>query len=116
MGGSHRAAVAATRRTWKRKEFVCEECAQRRGNCFRWKVAATKPKAQPCHRQDSRQAKDVLAARSRKETWPTSASPHDGFAGWCPDAGKANINDKARTPLAAAGGNMLEAWRGRFMK
>jgi len=29
-----------------------------------------KPEAQPCHRQDSRQTKDVQADRSRKEIWP----------------------------------------------
>ncbi|NHF65633.1 hypothetical protein FFY45_07630 [Xanthomonas hortorum] len=51
--------------------FCREECAQRRGNCFRWKVAAMKPKAQPFPRQDSRQAKDAPAARSRMETSPT---------------------------------------------
>jgi len=71
-----------------------------------------KPKAQPCPRQDSRQAKDAGAARSRKETWPTSASPQDGCTDLCPDVGKANLNDTARTPLATAGGNMLEGWRG----
>jgi len=30
-----------------------------------------KPKAQPRHRQDSQQDKDVQADRSRMETWPT---------------------------------------------
>lgn len=49
-----------------------------------------KPKAQPCPRQDSRQAKDVLAAHSREEAWPTSAFPRDGFTGLRPDAGKDN--------------------------
>nr|WP_272487383.1 MULTISPECIES: hypothetical protein [Enterobacteriaceae] len=49
------------------KNLSREECAQRRGNCFRWKVAAMKPS----HRQDSQQHKDVLAARSRMEAWPT---------------------------------------------
>ncbi|SDV50856.1 hypothetical protein SAMN05216551_113171 [Chitinasiproducens palmae] len=49
-----------------------------------------KPKAQPFPRQDSRQAKDAQAARSRKEMWLTSASPRDGFTGSCSDAGKAN--------------------------
>lgn len=53
------------------KNLSREECAQRRGNCFRWKVAAMKPKAQPRHRQDSQQDKDAQAARSRMETWPT---------------------------------------------
>ncbi|RMK68550.1 hypothetical protein IPC87_14970 [Pseudomonas aeruginosa] len=48
-----------------------EEAAQRWGNCLHWKVAAMKPKAQPCPRQDSQQTKDVQADRSRKETWPT---------------------------------------------
>lgn len=53
------------------KNLSREECAQRRGNCFRCKVAAIKHKAQPRHRQDSQQDKDAQAARSRMETWPT---------------------------------------------
>ncbi|MFP6559230.1 hypothetical protein WJ542_13040 [Paraburkholderia sp. B3] len=71
-----------------------------------------KPKAQPCPRQDSRQAKDAVAARSRKEIWPTSASAHDGCTGSCPDAGKANTNDKDENAPAAAGGLVREARRG----
>ncbi|MBU9399856.1 hypothetical protein KTE13_08925 [Burkholderia multivorans] len=71
-----------------------------------------KPKAQPCPRQDSRQAKDAGAARSRKEIWPTSASAHDGCTGSCPDAGKANTNDKDENAPAAAGGLVREARRG----
>lgn len=58
-----------------------------------------KPKVQPCPRQDSRQAKDAGAARSRKEIWPTSVSAHDDCTGSCSDAGKANTNDKTRMPL-----------------
>jgi hypothetical protein len=41
------------------KNFLREEAAQRRGNCFRWKVAAMKPKAQPRPHQDSQQTKDA---------------------------------------------------------
>ncbi len=66
---------------------------QRRRNCFRCKVAAMKPKAQPRHRQDSRQAKDAGAARSRMETWPTrhprmTASPACALTrlGQCPSS------------------------------
>ncbi|MCA8070577.1 hypothetical protein [Burkholderia vietnamiensis] len=44
------------------KNLLREEAAQRRGNCFRWKVAAMKPKAKPCPRQDSQQTKDARAA------------------------------------------------------
>ncbi|KGA23302.1 hypothetical protein AO825_06470 [Pectobacterium brasiliense] len=44
------------------KNLSREECAQRRGNCFRLQVAVIKPKAQPRQRQDSRQAKDARAA------------------------------------------------------
>ena len=49
-----------------------EECAQRRGNCFRRTVAAMKPEAQPRPRQDSQQHKDALGRTTpiRKETWP----------------------------------------------
>ncbi|WP_027793665.1 hypothetical protein [Paraburkholderia acidipaludis] len=71
-----------------------------------------KPKAQPCSRQDSRQAKDAVAARSRKEIWLTSVSAHDGCTGLYPDAGKANTNDKDENAPAAAGGLVREAWRG----
>lgn len=53
-----------------------------------------------------------MAARSRKEIWPTSASAHDGCTGSCPDAGKANTNDKDENAPAAAGGLVREAWRG----
>jgi len=70
-----------------------------------------KSKAQPCPRQDSRQAKDALAARSRKEMWPTSASAHDGCTGSYPGAGKANTNDNDENAPAAAGGLVREARR-----
>ena len=53
-----------------------------------------------------------MAARSRKETWPTSASAHDGCTGSRPDAGKANTSDKDKNAPAAAGGLVREAWRG----
>src|SRR3546814_17570197 len=78
MGGLHRLRSKRSGEPGSEKNLLREEAAQRRGNCFRWKVAAMKPKAQPCPRQDSRQAKDAGAARSCKETWPTSASEHDG--------------------------------------
>ncbi|MGN8135289.1 hypothetical protein ACTJLC_11250 [Paraburkholderia sp. 22099] len=72
-----------------------------------------KPKAQPCPRQDSRQAKDAVAARSQKEMWPTSASAHDGCTGSHPGAGKANTNDNDNdeNAPAAAGGLVREARR-----
>ena len=41
------------------KNLAGEECAQRRGNCFRWTVAAMKPEAQPRPRQDAQQPKDA---------------------------------------------------------
>ena len=72
-----------------------------------------KPKAQPCPRQDSRQAKDAQAARSRKETWPTSVSPRDGFTGLHPDAGKDNRQRQGKTaPGRPQAAFVVEAWRG----
>ncbi|WP_246797161.1 hypothetical protein [Burkholderia perseverans] len=41
--------------------------------------------------------------------------PHDGCTGSCPDAGKANTNDKDENAPAAAGGLVREAWRGSSM-
>ncbi|MBA0461879.1 hypothetical protein D7Y60_15090 [Stenotrophomonas maltophilia] len=84
------------------KNLSREECAQRRGNCFRCKVAAMKPEAQPCPRQDSRQAKDAQAAHSRKEIWLTRlprmmASPARALT-----RARTTASDKARTPLAAS--------------
>src|SRR3546814_11379022 len=64
MGGLHRLRSKRSGEPGSEKNLLREEAAQRRGNCFRWKVAAMKPKAQPCPRQDSRQAKDPGAARS----------------------------------------------------
>lgn len=94
------------------KNLSREECVQRRGNCFRWKVAAMKPKAQPFPRQDSRQAKDARAARSRMETWPTrhprvTASPACALTRARPTPQR-----RARTLPAADCGDGLEAWRG----
>lgn len=84
------------------KNLSREECAQRRGNCLRWKVAAMKPKAQPCARQDSRQAKDVLAARSRKETWLTRHPRATVSLACAPTRARPTASDKARPPLAAS--------------
>ena len=71
-----------------------------------------KPKAQPFPRQDSRQAKDARAARSRMETWPTrhprvTASPACALTRARPTPQR-----QARTPLAADCDDGLEAWRG----
>ncbi|NRF84860.1 hypothetical protein HQ619_13025 [Burkholderia gladioli] len=60
------------------------------------------PKAQPCPRQDSRQAKDAQAACFRKKTWPTSSFPRDGFTGLRPDAGKDNRQRQGKNALAAS--------------
>ncbi|HDR9796806.1 TPA: hypothetical protein QDC59_000343 [Burkholderia cenocepacia] len=72
-----------------------------------------KPKAQPCPRQDSRQAKDAQAACFRKETWPTSAFPRDGFTGLRPDAGKDNRQRQGKNaPCRQQAAIVVEAWRG----
>jgi len=94
------------------KNLLREEAAQRRGNCFRWKVAAMKPKAQPFPRQDSRPAKDARAARSRMETWPTrhprmTASPACALTRARPIPQR-----QVRTLLAADCDDVVEAWRG----
>lgn len=61
-----------------------------------------KPEAKPRPRQDSRQAKDALAARSRKEIWLPRYPPHDGCTGLRPDAGKDNRQRQGKNALAAS--------------
>ncbi len=67
-----------------------EECAQRRGNCFRRTVAAMKPEAQPRPRQDSRPDKDALGRTAPKGDGADSASPPEGFIGAPADADQVN--------------------------
>lgn len=62
-------------------------------------VAAMKPEAQPCHRQDSRQAKDAPGRTSPEGDGADSVSPRDGFTGLHFDAGKTNTPTTVRTPL-----------------
>lgn len=73
-----------------------KESARRRGNCLRRTVVAMKPEAQPCHRQDSRQAKDAMGRTPPKGGGADSVFPRDGFTGLHPDAGKANTPDDER--------------------
>lgn len=63
------------------KNLPREEAAQRRGNCFRWKVAGMKPKAQPCQRQDSRQTRTHWCRPSPKGGMADSVPAHDGCIG-----------------------------------
>src|SRR3546814_12270971 len=116
MGGLHRLRSKRSGEPGSEKNLLREEAAQRRGNCFRWKVAAMKPKAQPFPRQDSRQAKDARAAPSRMETWPTrhprvTASPACGLTRATPTTPR-----QPRNPPAAAFGNIVEEWRGRPLR
>lgn len=55
-----------------------------------------KPKAQPRPCQDSQQSKDAWDERPERSLTADSASPHDGFAGSYPDAGKANVPSTRR--------------------
>lgn len=55
-----------------------------------------KPEAQPCHRQDSRQAKDAPGRTAPEGDGADSVSSRDGFTGLHPDAGKANTPDDER--------------------
>ncbi len=66
------------------KNLLREEGAQRRGNCFRWKVAGMKPKAQPRPRQDSRQTRTYWCRPSPKGGMANSAPPNDGCTGMPP--------------------------------
>jgi len=61
MGGLHRLRSQRSGEPESANNLVREECAQRRGNYLRCKVAAIKPKAQPRLRQDSQRDKDGLA-------------------------------------------------------
>ncbi|MDT4835286.1 hypothetical protein FQZ97_689450 [compost metagenome] len=75
-------------------------------------VAAMRPEAQLCHRQDSRQAKDAPGRTLPEGDGADSASPHDGFTDLHPDAGKANTPTTSENTLATSRGNRLEAWTG----
>ena len=79
---------------------------------MRWTVAAMKPEAQPCHRQESRQAKDAPGRTSPEGDRADLASPRDGFTGLPPDTGKANTPTTGENAFAASCGNRLEAWTG----
>ncbi len=71
-----------------------------------------KPEAQPCHRQESRQAKDAPGRTSPEGDRADLASPRDGFTGLHPDTGKANTPTTGENAFAASCGNRLEAWTG----
>ena len=88
-----------------------EECAQRRGNCFRRTVAAMKPEAQSRPRQDSQQHKDALGRTTpiRKETWPPRHPRTTVSAARPPDTGKAIPNDHQEPTPAHAGGHACSA-------
>lgn len=58
-----------------------------------------KPKAQPCHRQDSQQHKDVLAARSRMETWPTRHPRATASPACALTRARTTPSDKVKAPL-----------------
>ena len=71
-----------------------------------------KPEAQPCHRQDSRQAKDAPGRTSPKGDGADSASPRDDFTDLRPDAGKADPPRTGENALAAPCCTRFEAWTG----
>lgn len=50
-----------------------ESAARRRGNCWRWTVAALKTAAQPCPGQDAQLPEDAWVDRLRTERRPTPA-------------------------------------------
>ena len=94
----------------RRKEFVREECAQRRGNCFRRKVAVIKPKAQPRHRRfTTRQGRTGRPLPNGDMA--DSASSHDNFTGLFPDAASMPQQQGTSAPATTCG-HMLDAWRG----
>ncbi|HIE1533678.1 TPA: hypothetical protein ACXJTR_006340, partial [Pseudomonas aeruginosa] len=91
------------------KNLLREEAVQRRGNCFRRTVAAMKPEAQPCHRQDSQRDKDALGRTAPKGDGAGSASPLEGFSGSPTDAGQVNHPTTGQNAPAAPCGAGLEA-------
>jgi hypothetical protein len=112
MGWPHRLRSKRSGEPGSEKNLSREECAQRRGNCFRWKVATIKPKAQPPPRQDSQQDKDVQADRPRMETWPTRHPRATASPACALTRARPTTKDKGENAPAVAGGNVLEAWRG----
>lgn len=112
MGWPHRLRSQRSGEPGSEKNLAREECAQRRGNCFRWKVAAMKPKAQPCHRQDSQQDKDVQADCPRMETWPTR-HPRVTASLACTLMRAWSLPATTRTERPCrSSGHILEAWHG----
>lgn len=71
-----------------------------------------KHEAQPRHRQDSQRDRDALGRTAPKGDEAGSASPHEGFTGALPDAGKVDPPTTSKNAPAAPFGAGLEAWRG----
>ncbi len=88
-----------------------EECAQRRGNCFRRTVAAMKPEAQPRPRQDSQQHKDALGRTTPhpKGDRADSVSPPEGCTGSPLTRARSTTGRNMPPPMRAT---MLAARRG----
>lgn len=94
------------------KNLPREEAAQRRGNCFRWKVAGMKPKAQPCPRQDSRQTRTYWCRPSPKGGMANSVPPNDGCTGMLPLRHRhVRPNGKAGNEHASRRAQRRSAWR-----
>ncbi|HBH4410255.1 TPA: hypothetical protein KTE87_004388 [Escherichia coli] len=66
----------------------------------------------PSHRQGSQQHKDVLAARSRMETWPTRHPRATASPACALTRARTTPGDKGASATDVAGGLLHEAWRG----
>tara|TARA_R100001230_G_scaffold25592_2_gene21334 strand:- start:7444 stop:7737 length:294 start_codon:yes stop_codon:yes gene_type:complete len=91
-----------------------EEAAQRRGNCFRRTVAAMKPEAQPCHRQDSQRTKDATGRTDPNGAMAGSALRMKASPARALMSARTRPQRLAGTLPASVAGR-LEAWHGFVM-
>jgi len=68
---------------------------------FSGRLRPSKPEAQPRHRQDSQKTRPRWERPGTKGNVADSASPHEGFAGLCPDVGKVNFPETGVNAPAA---------------
>ncbi|ONS50456.1 hypothetical protein A8E36_31420 [Burkholderia cenocepacia] len=92
MGWPHRAAVATTWRTWKRKEFVPRGMRTAQGKLFSLQGCGHEAQPPPGFTTTQGRTGRPLPNGDMAD----SASPCDGFTGLRPDTGKDNTRRQGR--------------------
>ncbi|OWT68531.1 hypothetical protein CKA47_21700 [Pseudomonas aeruginosa] len=90
MGWPHRAAVATPWRTWKRKEFVPRGMRAAQGKLFSLEGCGHEAQGAAVPSPGFTTSQGRTGRPLPNGDVADSASPHDGFTGLRPDAGKAN--------------------------